>query len=106
MKKTAHKFDPIPLDIEEALANNPDVKAEYDRLEPEFELLNTLLKARKRAGMTQLDVANAMGVKRPSVVRLESANASHSPSVKTLQQYAEAVGCKLEIKLIPQQRKA
>ena len=48
MKRTAHKFDPIPLDIEEALANNPDVKAEYDRLEPEFELLNTLLKARKR----------------------------------------------------------
>ena len=49
MKKTArHNFDPIPLDIEEALANNPDVKAEYDRLEPEFELRNTLLKVRKQ----------------------------------------------------------
>ena len=48
MKRTAHKFDPIPLDIEEALANNPDVKAEYDRLKPEFELFNTLLKARKQ----------------------------------------------------------
>ena len=48
MKRTAHKFDPIPRDIEEALANNPDVKAEYDRLEPKFELLNTLLKVRKQ----------------------------------------------------------
>ena len=48
MKRTAHKFDPTPLNIEEALANNPDVKAEYNRLEPEFELLNTLLKARKQ----------------------------------------------------------
>ena len=48
MKRTAHKSDPIPLDIEEALANNPNVKAEYDRLEPEFELFNTLLKARKQ----------------------------------------------------------
>jgi len=47
MKRTAHKFDPISLDIEEALANNPDVKAEYDRLEPEFKLFNTLLKVRK-----------------------------------------------------------
>ena len=48
MKRTTHKFDPIPLDIEDALANNPDVKAEYDRLEPEFELLKTLLKAQSR----------------------------------------------------------
>lgn len=48
MKKIAYKFNPIPIDTEEALASNPDVKAEYDRLEPEFELLNTLLKVRKQ----------------------------------------------------------
>lgn len=69
-------------------------------------LINTLLKARKRAGMTQLDVANAMDVKCPSVVRLESANSGYSPSVKPLQQYAEAMECKLKIKLILQQREA
>jgi DNA-binding XRE family transcriptional regulator len=102
MAKTSDRFDPIPLDIEKALEARPDVKAEYDRLEPEYELLNTLLKARKQADMTQLDVAKRMGVKRPSVARLESTGSSHSPSVKTLQKYAEAVGCKLEIKLTPQ----
>ena len=98
----ADEFNPIPLDVETALGENPGIKAEYDRLEPEFELLNTLLSARKKVGMTQLEVANAMGVKRPSVARLESANPKHSPSVKTLRKYAEAVGCKLEIKLTPQ----
>lgn len=102
MSKKSDAFNPIPLDIEEELKQNPGVQKEYDRLGPEFELLNTLLQARQRAGMTQLDVADAMGVKRPSVTRLESANPKHSPSIKTLQKYAQAVGCKLEIKLTPQ----
>ena len=101
----ADRFNPIPLDVEEALRKDPDTRAEYDRLEPEFELLNTLLGARKRAGMTQRDVADAMGTKRPSVARMESANPKHSPSLKTLQKYAEAVGCKLEIKLTPQEQR-
>lgn len=95
------KFNPIPLDINKTLEENPDVKAEYDRLGPEFELLDALLTARKRAGMTQSDVAKTMGVKRPSVTRLESATAKHSPRVHTLNKYAEAVGCKLEIRLVP-----
>lgn len=95
------KFNPVSLDIDKTLEKNPYVKAEYDRLGPEFELLNTLLEARKQAGMTQQDVANAMGVKRPLIARLESATPKHSPSVHTLNKYAEAVGCKLEIKLVP-----
>ena len=82
--------------------SNPFVKAEYDALQPEFELLHKMLKARTRAGLTQADVAQRMGTKTPAVTRLESSSSTHSPSVKTLQRYAEAVGCRLEIRLIPQ----
>ncbi|OWO79204.1 hypothetical protein B5C26_21805 [Photorhabdus luminescens] len=39
-----------------ALAN-PNVKAEYDALEPEFELINTLLRMRHAADLTQNQVA-------------------------------------------------
>jgi predicted transcriptional regulator len=83
-----------------ALAD-PKVKAAYDALGPEFELLNQLLKARKKAGLTQAAVAERMGTKAPAIARLESALASdrHSPSIATLRKYADAVGKRLIIRL-------
>jgi hypothetical protein len=44
-----------------------------------------------------------MGTKTPAVARLEAGGGSkqHSPSIATLQKYATAVGCRLEIKLVP-----
>lgn len=84
------------------MMEDPEVKAEYDALEPEFELLDELLKARDAAGLTQEDVAKRMGTSRPTVARIEAGGGSkrHSPSVATLRKYAEAVGCKLQVKLV------
>jgi transcriptional regulator with XRE-family HTH domain len=79
-----------------------DVKAEYEALAPEFELLRTLLKARQEAGLTQAQVAERMGTRASAVARLESAlsNGKHSPSVATLRKYAHAVNRRLEIRLV------
>jgi transcriptional regulator with XRE-family HTH domain len=88
--------------------NDPSFKKEYDALEPEFVLFDELLKARCRAGLTQSAVAERMGTRTPAVARLESGGGSkkHSPSITTLRKYAEAVGCSLEIKLIPRRASA
>jgi len=87
------------------MLKNPEVKAEYDALDAEFALLDECLAARRRAGLTQAEVAKRMGTKAPAVARIESGGGSkrHSPSVTTLRKYAEAVGCKLEIRLKPKQ---
>jgi len=87
------------------MLKNPEVKAEYDALDAEFALLDERLAARRRAGLTQAEVAKRMGTKAPAVARIESGGGSkrHSPSVTTLRKYAEAVGCKLEIRLKPKQ---
>lgn len=81
---------------------NPKVKAIYDEIAPEFALLAQMLKARKKAGLTQADVAQRMGTKAPAVTRLESSlgNGKQSPSIATLQKYANAVGCELQIRFI------
>ena len=91
----------------QALANK-DVRAEYEALCPEFNLLRQMLQARHKAGLSQSDVAELMGTKAPAVTRLESALTSgkHSPSLATLKRYAKAVGCELEINLISGQQKA
>lgn len=87
--------------------NDPAFKAEYDVLEEEYQLLKEMLRARKRIGLTQKDVADRMGTKAPAVARLESSqHDKHSPSVSTLRKYAHAVGCRLEIHLKPYSKKA
>jgi predicted transcriptional regulator len=77
-------------------------KKEYDALEEEFTLLDELLKARKGAGLTQEQVPKRMGTKTPAIARIESGGGrkKHSPSISTLRRYAEAVGCRLKIKLV------
>jgi ribosome-binding protein aMBF1 (putative translation factor) len=82
--------------------SNPKVKAAYDEMTPEFALLRQMLKARQKAGLSQADVADRMGTKAPAITRLESSlgNGKHSPSIATLQKYASAVGCELQIKFV------
>lgn len=82
---------------------DPEFVTAYDELETEFTLLRELLQARQRAGLTQADVAEKMGTKAPAITRLETALSDnrHSPSIATLKKYAQAVGCKLEVHLVP-----
>src|SRR2546421_5270705 len=89
------------------MLRQPAVKAEYDAQAEEFALLDGLLKARRQAGLTQAEVAARMGTKTPAVARLEAGGGSrrHSPSVATLRKYARAVGCRLEIRLRPCDRR-
>jgi len=76
----------------------------YDSLEDEYLLVRELLGARARAGLTQEEVAESMGTTKSAVSRLEAAG-KHSPSVGTLKKYAHAVGCDVEIRLVPASRR-
>jgi transcriptional regulator with XRE-family HTH domain len=82
--------------------SNPEVKAAYHEMAPEFSLLRQMLKARQKAGLSQAEVAERMGTKPPAITRLESSlgNGKHSPSLATLQKYAHAVGYELQVKLV------
>jgi len=84
--------------------SNPETQAAYDDMALEFLILRQMLKARQKAGLSQAQVAERMGTKAPAVTRLESSlgNGKHSPSLATLQKYASAVGCELQIKFVQQ----
>ena len=88
------------------MLKTPGVKAAYDAQAEEFGLLDELLRARRRAGLTQAEVAKRMGTMTPAIARLEAGGGSkgHSPSVTTLRKYARAVGCELAITLRPSKR--
>lgn len=76
---------------------DPAVKAEYDRLAPEFELAAELIQARVRAGLSQEQLAVRMGTSQSTIARLESGKSL--PSTKTLLRFAKATGSKVEVKL-------
>ena len=58
-------------------------------------VLESLIAARRKAGLTQSTVARRMGVPQPVVSRLELG--SHSPTLTTLARYADAIGVRLEV---------
>lgn len=82
------------------------VKTEYDRLGEEFALLDEFLRARAAAGVTQAEVAARIGTTQSAIARLESGKGKHSPSLATLQKYARALGCRLELHLVSDPRVA
>ncbi len=75
-------------------------KEAFEDLEAEYALIREMLAARSRSGLTQEAVAELMGTTKSAVSRLE-AGGKHAPSLTTLKRYALAVGCHLEIRLVP-----
>jgi DNA-binding XRE family transcriptional regulator len=108
---TAERYNPVPFDVDathKRWMKQPAYAAAVAALADEYAALAELLAARQRAGMTQADVAERMGIAQSSVARLESTAGSrkHAPSLATLRRYADAVGCELHITLTAKPRKA
>lgn len=80
----------------------PEVTAEFEKQIEEFALLDEFLRARSEQGLTQSEVAARIGTTQSAVARMESGRGRHSPSLATLSRYAEALGCKLEVRLVRQ----
>lgn len=72
----------------------------HDALALEFALASEMLAARSQAGLTQDAVAQRMGTTKSAISRLEAVG-RHAPSLATLKRYAAAVGCELQVKLVP-----
>jgi DNA-binding XRE family transcriptional regulator len=100
------KYKPVAHDhetfLKKALKRKGFRKA-YENLKEEYTLIREMLAARSRFGLTQETVAELMGTTKSAVSRLEGAG-KHAPSLTTLKKYAQAVGCRLEIKLVPNPR--
>ena len=97
-------LDPKPVAHDHAAflakaRTRPGFEAAYDELALEYQVIDQLLRARSRAGLTQDAVAQRMGTTKSAISRLERAG-KHAPSLAMLQRYAKAVGCELRIQLV------
>lgn len=86
--------------------SDPVGLVEYTSFSLQLDLAEKMKKARKKAHLTQEVVAEKMQTTTTAVARLEAAGGKgkHSPSLSTLDKYAQAIGYKLQIKLVPKPR--
>lgn len=78
---------------------DPEIKAEYDALEPEFSIMQAMIDARKSSGMTQKQLSERTGIAQADISKLESGNGN--PSLRTLQRLAAGMGMKIKIEFQP-----
>lgn len=78
---------------------DPEVRAEYEALEPEFAIIQAMIDARKSSGMTQKQLAEKTGINQADISKLEHGNAN--PSLRTLQRLAAGMGMRLKLEFEP-----
>lgn len=77
------------------LMKDKDYRKIYERMKPEYELANSLIKIRLRKKLSQKNLAEKIGTKQPVISRLESMVAK--PSLSLLTKISKALDVKLRI---------
>lgn len=75
----------------------PENKAAYDTLAPEYAVASAMIKARAEAGLTQAELAEKAGMTQAQVSRLEG---GQWPTPATLAKLAKALGKRAELRFV------
>ena len=78
---------------------DPEIRAEYNALEPEFSLMQAMIDARKSSGLTQKQLSERTGIAQSDISKLESGNGN--PSLRTLERLAKGMGMRVQIEFKP-----
>jgi len=96
MKTDITKFESF-TNFKKELLKNPKIKAEYNRLGPEYDIIEAIIRQRIKKGLTQKQLAKKIGTKQSALSRLESGN--YNPSLSFLKKVATALDSNLHITL-------
>lgn len=75
------------------------VKAEYDALAPEFDIIQAMIDARKKQNLTQKELASRTGITQADISRIE--NGTRNPSLDMIKRLARGMGMRLKLEFIP-----
>lgn len=82
------------------MLTNSSIKAEYDALEPEFDIIRGLIEARKSLHLTQKELSGRAGITQADISRIE--NGTRNPSLDMLKRLAKGMGMKLRLEFVPE----
>jgi DNA-binding XRE family transcriptional regulator len=78
---------------------DPEFKKEWDALQPEMAIIQAMIDARRRSGLTQKELSKRTGIAQGDISKLENGNSN--PSLLTLQRLAEGMDMFLKIEFLP-----
>jgi ribosome-binding protein aMBF1 (putative translation factor) len=90
-------------DLHKDWSKDATYRKAYVALEEEFTVMAAIAKARRRAGLSQAELARRMNTTQSTVARLESGRGQ--PSTRTLLRFAQATGHTLKISFQPMKAK-
>lgn len=79
------------------LLKDKAVKKAYDKLGPEFALVEMVIEQRLKRGLTQQELAKKIGTRQPVISRLE--RGTYNPSLKFLRRVAAALDAELKVSI-------
>ena len=88
---------------DDALKKDPQLKAEYDALEPEYDIIQALIDARKEKKMTQKKLSEITGITQADISRIESG--TRNPSLEMMKRLAKGMGMVLKLDYVPEANK-
>lgn len=80
-----------------------EFKKEWEDSECEYNLVKSLVAARKECRMTQKELAEKTGINQADISKIETGNAN--PALSTLKRLAEGMDMVLRLEFIPKQAK-
>jgi len=91
MDKTSYK------QFKKGLLKDKQIKQAYDKLGPEFAVIEMIIRRRTEEGLSQKELARRIGTKQSAISRLESG--TYNPTLAFLQKVGDALNAKLKISL-------
>lgn len=80
------------------LMKDPAFKQAYNDLEPEYQIVRSIIERRIQKGMTQAELARKAGTRQSAIARLESG--TYNPSLRFLKKVAKALDAQVKISVI------
>ena len=90
-------------DYKKRALQNPEVKAEYDALQPEYDIIQAMIDARVQQNMTQKDLSAKTGITQADISRIE--NGTRNPSLSMVKKLAQGLGMQLKLEFVPMSTK-
>ena len=86
-------------DYKKRALQNPEVKAEYDALRPEYDIIQAMIDARVQQNMTQKDLSAKTRITQADISRIE--NGTRNPSLSMVKKLAQGLGMQLKLEFVP-----
>lgn len=81
---------------------NDEFRKEYEKVQPELNVIRAIIEARTSQNLTQQQLAEKTGINQADISKLECG--TRNPSIRLLQRLADGLNMDLKVEFVPRQK--